>query len=86
MFDDPKRWDIIATFDNDDSRAMDNIAYLVENINSPDANKFYKFYRSHLGDEHLALLAERTLINDIHLINRTITPWILTLHPGATSQ
>src|SRR3989344_3771410 len=70
VFDDPERWDISATFDNNDSRAMENIAYLLENVNSPDANNFYEFYNSHLGDEHLELLAERTLIYDIHLDNR----------------
>ncbi|HIH10112.1 MAG TPA: hypothetical protein HA254_05600 [Candidatus Diapherotrites archaeon] len=70
VFDEPQRWDIQATFDGNVDRAMGNVAYLLENVNTSDANKFYAFFTDHMGEDYLRFLAEKTLVNDIHADDR----------------
>ncbi|MDO8428049.1 MAG: CotH kinase family protein [Candidatus Diapherotrites archaeon] len=70
VFDDSGRWELTATFDGDENRAMKNIDFFLENVNTQDVNRFYEFFQQYLGEPYLNFLAEKTIINDFHTDDR----------------
>ncbi len=70
LFENKSNWDIIATGDNNDTRALENMGLLIQAVHGSDRD-FYIFFNQHLGDEYLkfyalTILLDEYRVDDVH--------------------